>query len=150
MIVFELICSAQHRFEGWFASGEEFERQRGGGILSCPICSTARVEKLPTAKIGRPAADPAVSSPSAAAPADGPAQRVPHEAVTALAALMDHVLQTTEDVGREFAVEARRIHYDEVPRRGIRGVATREEAESLIEEGVPVLSLPIPPRDDWH
>jgi len=63
---------------------------------------------------------------------------------------MNYVLVNTEDVGRRFAEEARRIHQEEAPRRGIRGTATREEAKDLVEEGIPIMPLPIPPRDEWH
>jgi hypothetical protein len=68
----------------------------------------------------------------------------------AVAALVDHVLQHTEDVGRAFPEEARQIQRGLAPRRGIRGTATREETEALLEEGIPVISLPIPPVEDYH
>ncbi len=53
MIVYELICADEHRFEGWFASAEAFERQRDSGLVACPVCSSAAVEKLPSARIRR-------------------------------------------------------------------------------------------------
>ena len=56
----------------------------------------------------------------------------------------------TENVGAEFPAEARRIHYRETPYRSIRGVASRAQTEELLEEGIQVMSLPIPPRGDWH
>ena len=46
-----------------------------------------------------------------------------------------HVIERTEDVGERFAEEARRIHYGEVPQRGIRGQASRDEAEALQRRG---------------
>ncbi len=149
MIVFELICSGQHRFEGWFASGEDFEQHRLGGLLSCPVCSTGEVAKLPSAKLGRSGED-APRDPKASAPQTRPAAPTAAQAAAAVAAFVDHVLQNTEDVGRAFPAEARRIHYEEAPRRGIRGTATREETEALAEEGIGVLSLPIPRREDYH
>ena len=142
MIVFELICAEEHRFEGWFGSGEEFERQRAGGLLACPICVSADVRKLPAAKIRRPGTD----APTAGEPAPAPGAQ---KEVT-LAAFLEHVLKSSEDVGRRFPEEARKIHYEESPRRSIRGVASREEAEALADEGIPVFSLPIPPQGDWH
>jgi hypothetical protein len=54
------------------------------------------------------------------------------------------VLANTEDVGAQFADEARKMHYGEAEERGIRGQATREEAESLLEEGIEVMTLPMP------
>lgn len=147
MIVFELICCEHHRFEGWFASGEEFERQRGAGLISCPTCATDRIEKLPTAKIGRVAA---AASPSPPGPAEKEDAGKRREAGVALAAFIDHVLQNTEDVGREFPSEARKIDRGLAPRRGIRGTASREDAQELSEEGISVVWLPIPPRDEWQ
>jgi hypothetical protein len=151
MIVFELICGDQHRFEGWFASGDDFERQRAKGLLACPICATGAVSKLPTAKLGRSAEAPAGpanprESPLPAAAGGGQQLRV------TVAAFVDFVLRNTEDVGRAFPEEARRIHRHEAPQRGIRGSASPEEVEALQEEGIGVISvpLPIPPREGFH
>lgn len=148
MIVFELICSGQHRFEGWFASPEDFTAQHGRGLLACPVCSDKSIEKLLTAKIGHAMAE--FQAP--AAPAQ--AQAVPMATGKGLQAklheFIDHVLKNTEDVGSAFAEEARKIHYEEAPSRDIRGTATREETEELLDEGISVMPLPIPHRDDWH
>lgn len=67
-----------------------------------------------------------------------------------LAAFIDHVLVNSEDVGTRFAEEARKIHQGQAPRRSIRGQATVSETEALLDEGVPVLPLPIPPKDSWQ
>ena len=142
MIVFELICAEEHRFEGWFGSGDEFERQRAGGLLACPVCASGDVRKLPAAKIRRPGAE--VPAAAEAAPAPAPKKEL------TLAAFVEHVLKNSEDVGKRFPEEARKIHYDEAPKRSIRGVASPEEAEALADEGIPVFSLPVPPQGDWH
>lgn len=142
MIVFDLICRAQHRFEGWFNSGEDFNSQKTRGLLECPVCGGAHVEKLPTAKIRKPSEPPA--------PAQDSANR-PGTAVQAdVSRVIDYILTHSEDVGKSFAEEARRIYYQETPQRNIRGVATRAETEKLQEEGVPVFSLPVPPQDRWN
>ncbi len=142
MIVFDLICREQHRFEGWFASGDEFTAQQSRGLLACPVCGGGHVEKLPTAKIRK--------QPEAAAPAQAGAAQ-PRAAVKVEASrIIDYILTHSEDVGKGFAEEARRIYYQEAPQRSIRGVATRAEAEDLHEEGVPVFSLPVPPQDRWN
>ena len=60
------------------------------------------------------------------------------------------MIESTENVGREFPEQARRIHYGESPRRSIRGQASREEAEELREEGIEVLSLPVPPSEELN
>lgn len=142
MIVFELICPNHHRFEGWFASAEDFGDQKAGGLLSCPACGHSHIEKLPTAKIRKPEQQ----TPVAPQPAQPPVPRQP----ASLGELIDFILANTEDVGADFPEEARRIHNSEAPHRNIRGTATRQETEELLEEGVPVMPLPIPPQADWH
>ena len=142
MIVFELICADRHRFEGWFASAEDFETQKAHGLLSCPVCSDSSIEKLLTAKIGRPESDaPVESARQDPAPATRP--RSAQE-------MIDAILLNSENVGKEFPAEARRIHRKEVRERSIRGVATRDETRELLEEGIAVMPLPIPPREGWH
>lgn len=59
-------------------------------------------------------------------------------------AVARHIMATTEDVGSQFAEEARKIHYGEIKARGIRGQATLEEAESLVDEGIAVVPLSLP------
>lgn len=144
MIVFELICSERHRFEGWFASGEDFESQRARGLLSCPVCSDSSIEKLLTAKIGT--SEVAAAHEEKALPVPAKQAERPRN----LNELIDYVLLNTENVGEKFPSEARRIHRKEIPHRNIRGVATHEETEELLEEGVAVLPLPIPRRSGWH
>lgn len=143
MIVFDLICREQHRFEGWFASGEDFNTQQSRGLLNCPVCGGVHVEKLPAAKIRKQGAETAASDRGSAV---RPVQNQQADA----SRLIDYVLTHSEDVGKRFAEEARKIHHEEAPRRSIRGVATRSETEDLREEGVPVFTLPIPPQDRWN
>lgn len=147
MIVFELICDEAHRFEGWFASAEEYERQEAASLLSCPVCASPGVRKLPSARIRKPAALPASAAPDATPQSAEPGAGSKE---VALASFLEHVLANTEDVGRRFPEEARKIHYEEVPRRAIRGIASRDETRDLAEEGIPVVPLPIPSRDDLH
>jgi hypothetical protein len=142
MIVFELICSDRHRFEGWFASGGDFDSQKARGLLSCPVCSDSSIEKLLTAKIGTPETD--------VQPAQPPVPAKESQRPKNLNELIDLVLLRTENVGEKFPDEARRMHRKEIPHRDIRGVATRDETKELLEEGVAVMPLPIPPRGDWH
>ncbi len=143
MIVFDLICRDQHRFEGWFASGEDFTSQQSRGLLNCPVCGGVHVEKLPAAKIRKQLAEPA-------APTPGTAVRPRQAEQMDLSRVIDYVLTHSEDVGRSFAEEARKIYYQEAPQRSIRGVTTGSEATDLQEEGIPVFSLPIPPQDQWN
>ena len=137
MIVYELFCTHQHRFEAWFASMEDYEKQRTGGLLSCPICGDPGVEKLPSARIGgfaTPEKQPAVADTPASTP-------------SGLVQLIETIIANTDDVGQQFAEEARRIHYQEAPQRAIRGIATVHETRELLEEGIAVLPLPLRRED---
>ena len=141
MIVFELVCDIEHRFEGWFTSSDDFDDQHGRGLLACPSCGSVEVRKLLTAKIGR------AELPQVSVAAQG---RTQAPSAADVSAILDHVLLNTEDVGEEFAREARRMHAREMPSRGIRGQARVEESESLREEGIPVYALPIPAKGRWN
>lgn len=143
MIVYDLICQEQHRFEGWFPSGDEFACQREGGLLSCPICGSSEVRRVPSvARIGKERGEGSACAENAG--------QEPPPAAPSLSTLIDWVLKNSEDVGPEFSREARRIHQREAPQRTIRGSASREETEALQDEGIDVVFLPLPPRPDWH
>lgn len=146
MIVFELACAREHRFEGWFASAEDFAQQEAVGLLACPLCGISGVRRLPSAKVRTAPATEAAAAPKN--PPVPPAASATTE--VALVSVLREILARTEDVGRRFPEEARRIHYEEVPPRPIRGVATVEEAQDLADEGIPVVALPIPPRRETH
>ena len=140
MIVYDLVCARQHRFEGWFGSAEDFTRQRGDALIRCPLCDDAVIERRPSANIqvGR-APVPAPETPAPVAERKDIA--VPSNDAQALK-FFRRLVSETENVGRAFPEEARKIHYEETPKRGIRGQATPEEADALREEGVEFMSLP--------
>ncbi|MDP2397455.1 MAG: DUF1178 family protein [Burkholderiales bacterium] len=143
MIVFDLGCENSHRFEGWFASTAEFERQRDGQLLSCPLCGNTSINRLVTAarvNTGRSARMPQDST----AP-ESPPQYANFDSARLLK-LITHIVENTEDVGSAFPEEARKIHYRESPERQIRGSASPVEVESLRDEGIEVVALPLPPH----
>ncbi len=125
MIVFDLRCrDSGDVFEAWFQSSGDYEAQKERGLVQCPVCQSASVEKAPMAP------------------------RVPPKTTTAglgqLAALQAKMLKDSEWVGDRFAEEARSIHLGEAEARAVHGSATAAEAKSLIEDGVPVAPLPLP------
>ncbi|MBI5014535.1 MAG: DUF1178 family protein [Deltaproteobacteria bacterium] len=142
MITFDLSCHAGHRFEGWFGSREEFDDQRSRGLLVCPVCGSPRVEKQPSAV----AVHVARRAVPAAPPAAGEANKAP-VAGSFFKALAEFVETHFEDVGERFADEARRIDRGEVDARNIRGTTTAQEEESLRDEGVEFLKIPLPKYD---
>lgn len=140
MIVFNLSCPNQHRFEGWFASNDDFERQLRHKLISCPLCGNAGVSRLPTAPHLKTGA-------GERAPRKATGLGLQHYAnigTEVLTRLVEHIVENTEDVGSAFPEEARKIHYREVPERKIRGTASREEVEALKDEGIEVVALPVP------
>jgi hypothetical protein len=141
VIVFDLGCENNHRFEGWFASNEDFERQVGRKLVSCPLCGNANIARLPHAShIKTGGKERAARSESAAAVR----QQYTNVGTEVLAKLVEHIVENTEDVGPAFPEEARKIHYRESPERRIRGTASREEVEALKDEGIEVVALPVP------
>jgi hypothetical protein len=137
MIVYDLICTQQHRFEGWFASSEDFARQSERTLVRCPICDDAAIERRPSVnvQVGRAAVPVAERETAPQVPAQIQAEG---ETLKALRQL----IASSDNVGAGFAEEARKIHYEEVPKRSIRGQATREEAAELRDEGIEFMSLP--------
>lgn len=152
MKVLNLRCSNGHGFEGWFASDDEFMEQNGSGALQCPLCADNLITRMPSApRLNLSGARDVVPTQAATA-ADATGGKPPAVAAEAaggeLQALwlkaVRHVLAHTEDVGERFAEEARRIHYGEVPERGIRGQVSAEQREGLLEEGIEIFALPLP------
>lgn len=135
MKVLNLRCAHDHRFEGWFGSGDDFESQSTRGLVSCPVCADTAVTRLPTA--------PRIKS-SAPRREDAPAAAAGIELQNAWMRAVRHMMASTEDVGVRFPEEARRMHYGEVAMRGIRGQASREDADALRDEGIEVVALPVP------
>jgi hypothetical protein len=141
MIVFDLSCEKSHRFEGWFGSADDFAVQVRGGSIACPLCGSLDIARQ-------------LSAPYVSTRASEPSQE-PQSVMVANAArllhkkFIEYVLQNTEDVGRHFPDEARRIFYKEVAERAIRGTASMKEVIELKEEGIDVLAvsgIPVPPK----
>ena len=145
MKIFDLLCAGGHRFEGWFASAEDYGTQRARGLVSCPTCGAQEVDRVPSAtRFNTGAVQP---QPAAAAPAGHDPLALAQKLYSRM---LDEMLTKSEDVGRQFPEEARRIYYREAPARSIRGQASQEEHDALVDEGIPVARLPVPPSDRWN
>ncbi len=144
MIVFNLTCGNDHRFEGWFASAADFERQQQATQLNCPLCGSTTVSKglhAPYVNTGSAPEAPQRETGAEKSPV------VPDQYVNIgaeVTRMIEHLIANTEDVGNEFPEEARKIHYQEAPERKIRGNASHEEVEELREEGIEVVAVPVP------
>ena len=137
MVIYDLICAMDHTFEGWFKSIEDYNHQLNHNMLSCPLCESKDIRKLPSASyISAKKTEQKEISKS-----------VTNEAIEVVNKITNFIIENTEDVGNQFATEAKKIHYGESEDRGIRGQATSEELKELNEEGIAVLSIPGHVRD---
>jgi hypothetical protein len=139
MIAYDLKCARGHVFEAWFRDSATYEKQRRGGKAPCPVCGDTKVEKAlmtPNVTRGREADTLAPETQAAG------------EAMKALIKLREQVEKHCDDVGANFAEEARKIHFGEVEKRSIYGQTTPDEAEELKEDGVEFGEIPWVPRHD--
>jgi hypothetical protein len=167
MIRYALVCNKRHEFESWFANSAAYDKQVRRGLVACPVCSSAKVEKaLMTPRLVRTD----TSSAQASAPAQGPAPEAMEAAEAAPAAtppatpvamispqeqefrrklreLRDHLVKNAENVGPKFPEEARKMHYGEAEHRSIYGIASAEDAKELHEEGIEFSPLPVMPDE---
>lgn len=167
MKVLDLQCEYAHSFEGWFGSEDDFQSQLTRGLVECPLCGNASITK----KLSAPrlnlsgsrevtVAEGAINSVAARAsntaskPVFDEKQGDIEQAMqvvmqdpqfqAAYLQMAHKILANTEDVGKQFAQEARKIHYGEAHDRAIRGQATRDETLELLDEGIDVMPLPLP------
>jgi hypothetical protein len=144
MIKYRLECGKGHAFEAWFRNSADYDRQAAKGQISCPSCGSSDIAKalmaprIATKRRAEPRQPPA---------APGDRQRLQGELIRVMQDIRREVEAKAENVGRRFAEEARRIHYEEAPARGIYGEATPVEAQELTEEGIVVVPLPPLPED---
>ena len=156
MIRYTLGCERGHEFESWFANSAAYDKQAKRGLVTCPACGSAKVEKTIMApKLHRTdIRQPEPPSAPVAAPATPPA-KAPLSVMSAperelrqkLKELRDHVTKNSSYVGTKFPEEARKIHYGETEHRSIFGEASLEEAKALHEEGIEFHPLPTLPDD---
>ena len=145
MIRYDLVCDKGHEFDGWFSDSASYDKQAKHGLVSCTYCGITKIQKQ-------------IMSPSIPSKSNNK----PETAVRVTAGLVDpraaammqmmrdyrkHVETNAENVGNNFAEEARKIHYKETKERGIYGNTSSEEAASLIEEGIEIHPIPILPED---
>jgi hypothetical protein len=139
VIKYRLQCARGHEFEGWFPSIAAYESQIRASEISCPDCGRHDVGKAIMA--------PNVAARRREADSDCPAPAPTPEFMDFLREARRALVAALDNVGPEFAEEARKIHYGETEPRGIWGKATREEARELLDEGISVFSFPTIPED---
>jgi hypothetical protein len=166
MIRYTLVCNKRHEFESWFTNSAAYDKQAKRGLVTCPLCGSAKVEKaLMTPRLGRAdtpsnqEAAPAPHPPAhagegetapAAAKAPTPVAMISpqeQEFRRKLRELRDHLVKNAEDVGSRFPEEARKMHYGETEHRSIYGVASPKDAKALHDEGIEFSPLPVLPDE---
>ncbi len=157
MIHYQLRCSADHHFDGWFRDSAAFDAQAERGLVSCPACGDTVVNRaLMAPRIKKGAAVVDASGAPDVVPAPAAPEKagvvVPDHVRAMLQKLRAEVERNCDYVGPGFAEEARRIHRGESgPREGARGIygeSTPEQAEALADEGIEVARIPWVPRAD--
>jgi hypothetical protein len=165
MIKYALRCEREHEFESWFKNSAAYDSQRKRGLIACPACGSAKVEKAIMApRLARSESADAEPLPAAAAPPT-PSLPMPmpfappgkgtvaimspqeRELRKKLKELREHIVKNADYVGQRFPEQARKIHYGETERRSIYGEASPEEAKELHEEGIAFHPLPILPDE---
>ena len=153
MIHYELRCSQDHGFDGWFKDSAAFDKLAKRGMVECPHCGDTKVERA----LMRPAvakreslpAPPPEPSPQAPVPATAAAGgKLPDHVRAMLQHLRAEVEKHCDYVGPQFADEARKMHRGESDKRGIYGEASPEQAEALADEGIEISHVPWVPRAD--
>ncbi len=156
MIRYTLNCEHDHTFESWFQNSTAYDKQAKRGLVTCPVCGSAKVEKAIMApRLARSDAPEPAPAPPPSGPPPAPAAKAPmaimspqeRELRTKLKELRDHVTKNSNYVGGRFPEEARKIHYGETEHRSIYGEASPEEAKALHEEGIEFHPLPILPDE---
>jgi hypothetical protein len=137
MILFDLECAKKHSFEGWFKTNDAYDRQAKAGTIECPTCGNKKVRKALTA--------PALLKGRSSSKTEAIAVKM-HEAMVEVRKQME---ANCDYVGERFPEEARRVHYGEVKKeRPIYGEATPVEAKELSDEGIDIVAIPWPSRQD--
>jgi hypothetical protein len=159
VIRYNLVCDKRHEFESWFQDSAAYDRQAKRGLVSCPLCGSAKVEKAIMAPrlvrkdrtsslISVPTETEASTPPQAAANAPV-AMMSPQEKEfrAKLKELRDHLTANADNVGKKFPEVARKMHYGEIEHRSIYGEASPEDAKELHEEGIEFHPLPVLPDE---
>jgi hypothetical protein len=156
VIHYSLVCHKGHDFESWFQNSAAYDKQAKRGLVSCPLCGSAKVEKAIMApRLARTDKSTSIVAPaeeSAPAPALAPtpvAMISPQEKEfrAKLKELRDHLTANADNVGKKFPEEARKMHYGEIEHRSIFGEASPQDAKELHEEGIEFHPLPVLPDE---
>jgi hypothetical protein len=136
MIAYDLQCSNGHVFEGWFEDSKAYLTQKQKGLIACPACNDVSIQRIPS---------------TFAIKSSQPTQMISDKSTELEKMgkqLIDYVEKNFDNVGTEFAKEALKIHYGVTEPRNIRGISTKQEEDTLKQEGVNFFKIPMPTNTD--
>jgi len=156
VIRYNLVCDKRHEFESWFQDSAAYDKQAKRGLVSCPLCGSAKVEKAIMApRLARKDKSTSIDVAAGASLAQAPVANAPvammspqeKEFRAKLKELRDHLTANADNVGKKFPEVARKMHYGEIEHRSIYGEASPEDAKELHEEGIEFHPLPVLPDE---
>ena len=139
MIKYNLKCQNNHEFESWFSNSEEFDKLNKKNLLECIYCTSKKINKS--------IMSPMVSSKINKKKIELVKKNFENEK-NKLLKLKKYIEKNFDYVGKDFSKKVREVYYDKKSKRGIYGKTTSEEREELAEEGIDLLSIPWPNKDN--
>ena len=133
MIKYQLRCRCTHEFEGWFPDSKEYKRQKNKGMINCPMCDSTAVDKAIMA--------PAVKTSKSTAQPNEDFMVMGESADDILRKLNRKIKKDFQDVGKNFAKEARKAHKGKRDQK-FYGTPTNKETDKLLEEGIDLFAVP--------
>ena len=129
---YNLLCTRDHEFEGWFASEESYLDQKNKKLIACPICDNTGIRR-------------AVMAPNVNLKSKKLQSKKSNTAFYNSRSTLQHlktwVEKNCENVGDNFAKEARKASLGERDDH-IYGTASDKEIKDLHKEGIGVIRIP--------
>lgn len=128
---YNLLCTRDHEFEGWFASEKSYLDQKNKKLIACPICDNTGIRR-------------AVMAPSVVKSKKITSKKSNtafYNSRSTLQHLKTWVEKNCENVGDNFAKEARKASLGERDDH-IYGTASDKEIKELHKEGIGAIRIP--------
>jgi hypothetical protein len=133
VIIYDLKCEKGHKFEGWFKDRNAFENQKSKRLITCPVCGNSDVEMIPSTLSIMARDTKAINKENVEELSMPRAIKLFHE----------YLNKNFDDVGKNFADIALKMHHGEEEKRNIKGTTTESEEDILREEGVHFFKIPV-------
>lgn len=141
MIKYNLKCNNNHEFESWFSSSDEYDKLKNKKLLECIYCNSKTISKTimsPMISITEKINDRKFKS----------LQKKLSKEKLEWINVRNYVERNFEYVGNDFSKKVREIYYDKKNKKNIYGTTTEKERLELADEGINLLSIPWPDKDN--